>query len=145
MLMRCWDLSKSEDRDAVEERKKIQEKALKLQVLEQQIIAVQKQIQQLEEQLEELNITKQSIEDLKKAKKGAETLSMISPGIFIKTSLLDNEEVIINVGANVAVKKKAEDAKKMIENQIEEIAAVQQQLMVDIQKLSMTAERLERE
>jgi prefoldin alpha subunit len=139
-------LSKSDNADdAIEERKKLQEKALKMQVLEQQIVAVQKQIQQLEEQLEELSITKQSIEDLKKAKKGAEALSMISPGIFIKTSILDSEEVIINVGANVAVKKNAEDAKKMIESQIEEIAAVQAQLMADIQKLSHAAERLEKE
>ncbi|MBW2991835.1 prefoldin subunit alpha [Candidatus Woesearchaeota archaeon] len=115
---------------------KEQEKMLKMQILEQQIVQVQKQLQQLEGQLLDLGITKEGLNDLKKAEKGSEMLSMISPGIFVKTNLLDNKDVIINVGANVAVKKKLDDARKMVEEQVEDIKKIQDQLMSDMQKLS---------
>lgn len=129
----------------MEDEKKMQEKALKIQLLEQQMIAVQKQLQQLEEQLDELDTTKQSLDDIKKSKKGTEMLSMVSPGIFFRTSLVNNEEVIINVGGNVAVRKKIDGARKMIEEQAEEIKNIQAQLMLDMQNLNETILNLEKE
>jgi len=129
----------------MDDGQKIQEREFKIQILEQQIVQVQKQLQQLENQLMELEITKDSINELKKSKKGDEMLSMLSPGIFVKTNLSDNEDVIINVGANVAVKKKTGEAKEMINEQIEDIKGIQTQLMIDMQKLSGAIVRLEEE
>jgi prefoldin alpha subunit len=129
----------------MEDEKKMQEKALKIQLLEQQMIAVQKQLQQLEEQLDELDTTKQSLDDIKKSKKGTEMLSMVSPGIFFRTSLVNNEEVIINVGGNVTVRKKIDGARKMIEEQAEEIKNIQAQLMLDMQNLNEAILRMEKE
>jgi prefoldin alpha subunit len=137
--MKYWGLLKMEDNI------RMQEKMMKMQILEQQIVTVQKQLQQLEEQMVDLEITKQSLKELRKSKKGVETLSMLSPGIFVKTSLADNKDVIINVGGNVAVKKKAEDAEKMIEEQIEDINNIQTQLMMDMQRLNDTILKLEKE
>jgi prefoldin alpha subunit len=122
-----------------------QENALRMQILEQQAAAVQKQVQQLEEQLAELDITKESLDELKKSKSGADMLSMLSPGIFVKTSLANNEEVIINVGGNVAVKKKTSEAKKMIEEQIGEIKNIQAQLVLDMQKFNEAILKMEKE
>lgn len=122
----------------MEDEAKLQEKAMKMQMVEQQMMQVQKQLQQLEGQQLDLGITKESLEDLKKTEKGTDMLSMISPGIFVKTELKGTEDVIINVGANVAVKKKLDDAKKMVENQVEEIKNLQMQLMEDMQKLNGT-------
>ena len=127
-----------EDEDA-------QENAFKMQILEQQIVQVQKQLQQLENQLIDLEMTKESIDELKKSKKGDEMLSMLSPGIFIKTNLTNNDDVIINVGANIAVKKKTSEAKKMIDEQIEDVKEIRTQLMMDTQKMSDAMLRIEKQ
>jgi len=123
----------------------MQERAFKIQLLEQQIVQVQKQLQQLENQLIELDITKDSLDELKKSKKGDEMLSMISPGIFVKTNLSDNRDIIINAGANIAVKKKTNEVKEMLDEQTEEIKGIHAQLMIDMQKLSGAMARLEEE
>jgi len=129
----------------MEEGQKIQEKALKMQIIEQQMAGMQKQLQQLEQQLTELAITKESLEDIKKCKEGSEMLSMLSPGIFIKTKLVQNQDVIINVGGNVAVKKKVEHAKQMVEEQIQEIREVQLQFMTDMEKFNDAITKMEKE
>lgn len=117
------------------DKQEMQQRALKMQIIEQQVNQVQKQLRNFENQLMDLDVTKQSLEELKKSKLDSETLSMLSPGIFVKTKLAENKDVIINVGGNVAVKKNVEDAKKLIEDQIGEVKKIQAQLMGDLQKL----------
>ena len=128
----------------MDDERTIQENELRMQIIEQQAAAVQKQIQQLEDQLSELDITKQSLEELEKSKNGAEMLSMLSPGIFVKSRLEDNKDVIINAGGNIAVKKKTGEAKKMIEEQIEEIKKIQAQLLMDVQKFNDAILKMEK-
>jgi len=123
----------------------MQEKLMKMQMLEQQMTSIQKQLQQLEGQLMDLDATKESLDGLKNSEKGSEMLSMVSPGIFVKTGLTDNKEVVINVGAGVAVKKNIEDAKKLVDEQIEEVKNVHIQLMEDMQKLNSIMLRIDRE
>jgi prefoldin alpha subunit len=127
------------------DEQKMQEKALKIQILEQQIIGVQNQLQNLEAQLVDLDITKESLDDLKKSEKGSELLSMLSPGIFVKSNLADNKDVIINVGAGVAVKKDVDKAKELVEQQFEEVKKVQLQLLMDMEKLNEAIIRMEKE
>lgn len=126
------------------DEQEMQQRALKMQLIEQQINQVQKQLRNFENQLMDLEVTKQSLEELKKSKPDSETLSMLSPGIFAKTKLADNKEVILNVGAGVAVKKEVDDAKKLIDDQVIEVKKIQVQLMGDLQKLDEAIIKIDR-
>jgi len=130
------DLKKQQD---------LQQRYMKLQMLEQQMQQVQKQLQTFDIQLQDLAVTKQSLEDLKKTEIGTEILSTLSPGIFIKTKLAENKDVTINVGSNVAVKKEVAGAQKLVDEQITEIQKLQMQLTRDLQQLSTIALQLEKE
>jgi prefoldin alpha subunit len=127
------------------EEKKLQEMYLNLQLLDQQIKQTQKQVQVLNNQLVELSMTKQSLDDLKEINKGTEILVPISSGIYSKAELKDNNELIVNVGSNVTVKKNIEETKKLVNDQIEELAKIQIQMNTELEKLISNATSIEKE
>jgi len=121
------------------------EKYIELQVLDQQIKNIQKQLQMIDDQMIELIITRQSIDELKDVKLKSEILSPIASGIFVKSDIKDNNEFIVNVGSNVAVKKTREEVKELIEKQLYEIKNVQNELLVNLQKMVLEAQNIEKE
>lgn len=124
------------------DEQEMQQRTLKMQIIEQQINQVQKQLQNFENQLMDLDATKQSLEELKRSKIDSETLSTVSPGIFVKTRLVENNDVIINVGGGIVVKKSIDGAKKLIDDQIIEVRNIQAQLIGDLQKLDEAVVKL---
>ncbi|UCH12318.1 MAG: prefoldin subunit alpha [Candidatus Omnitrophota bacterium] len=128
-----------------EQQKELQQKYMHLQLMQQQIKQLQQQIQQFEQQIAELDSLSQSLDDLKKVKPGSDTLVPISSGIFAKATLKDNEELLVNVGANTVVKKSVSDTKKLIEKQSSEVRKLQEQLLEQLQKAAVAAESTEKE
>jgi prefoldin alpha subunit len=128
-----------------EKQEKLQQKYMEMQMLGQQMQSLQKQLQLTEQQALELNMAKQAIEDISNAKPGTEILVPVVAGVFAKGQLKDNRDFIVNVGANTAVPKSAEESKQLIQEQEEEIKNVQIQLNVEMQKLSQKAALLENE
>jgi len=129
----------------MEVKKQLQEKYIELQNLDRQIRLLQQQFQNLENQILELQIVKQSLDDLRKIKLEKELLVPISPGIFIKTILKDNKNLVVNVGASVAAKKNVTQTKELLNIQMEEVKKLQMNILVDMQKLSDQARSLEKE
>jgi prefoldin alpha subunit len=125
--------------------KTLQEKYMEYQMLEQMVNHLQEQMQKIEGQMVELISVKQSLDDLKKAKKGSEMMVPIANGIFVKGELKDNEDLIINVGGNIAVNKSIEDAKHMLEKQFGTLQQMQQDLMVQLQKYGLKAQSVQEE
>lgn len=128
-----------------EKQQEIQQKYMELQVLGQQINQMQKQIQLLENQSIELTLVEQGLEDIKNVKIGTKILVPISSGIFVKAELKDNEELLVNVGANVTVKKDIPSTKQLIKRQLDEIKKVQEETIVELQKLVIKANSIEEE
>lgn len=128
-----------------EKQQEIQQKYMELQVLGQQINQMQKQIQLLENQSIELTLVEQGLEDIKNVKIGTKILVPISSGIFVKAELKDNEELLVNVGANVTVKKDIPSTKQLIKKQLDEIKKVQEETIVELQKLVIKANSIEEE
>ena len=126
-------------------QKELQERYMEMQMLEQQIRQIQQQIQMLENQLMELTATSQGLDDFEKTSKGTDILVPLSPGIFTKATLKDNKDVIVNVGANVAVKKDIRSTKDLINKQAVEIKRFQEEMMVELQKLGLKAGSIEQE
>ena len=126
-------------------QKELQERYMEMQMLEQQIRQIQQQIQMLENQLMELIATIQGLDDFEKTSIGTDILVPLSPGIFTKATLKDNKDVIVNVGANVAVKKDIRSTKDLINKQAVEIKRFQEEMMVELQKLGLKAGSIEQE
>ena len=127
------------------DEKKLQEKYMEFKMLEQQITQVQKQVQALENQLTELVGVNESLEELKNVGDGTEILVPISNGIFTKAALKANEDLIVNVGANVAVNKKIPEAKKLIETQLVEIKKMHDHMNSELEKFAQKAAEVEKE
>lgn len=122
-----------------------QQRYIELQLIEQEIRNIQKQLQLVNNQIIELIFIRQSLDELGDVKIDSETLSPIASGIFIKSNIKDKDELIVNVGSNVAVKKTREEVKEMIERQLNDIKIVQNELLINLQKLSIEADRIENE
>lgn len=125
--------------------KEQQQKYIELQLIDQQIRNIQKQLQIVDQQIIELVMTRQSLEELKDVKVNSSTLAPIASGIFIKADIKDKNELIVNVGSNVAVKKKREEVKEMIIKQLDDVKKIQTDLLVNLQKLSLSAQEIEKE
>ena len=126
-----------------ESEKKLQQMYMEFQMLEQHMKQMQKQLEMITQQLVDLTITNNSLDEFKKIKAGNEIFVPLSSGIFAKASLKENSELLVNVGANVAVKKDVESAKKLIQSQIEEVKKVQKQMLEELEKMSGRAAQLE--
>lgn len=122
----------------------LQQRQIELQMLEQQMQHIQKQLQLLDQQAQDLAITIEAIDDISKSKPGKEILVPVNSGIFLKGELKETEDFIINVGANVAVKKSSAETKKLIEDQLIEIKNFKQRLKANMDKLSSKAMDIEK-
>lgn len=129
----------------MENKENLQEQYLKLQFLHEQIKEIEKQTQLFNNQIVELTLTVQSLDDFKNIKQGTEILVPVNQGIYAKAELKNNKDLLVNVGSNVSVKKNIEDTKKLISNQIEEIKKLQEQMVLNLQKLTLQASSIEKE
>jgi len=129
----------------LENKEKMQELYLKLQMVHEQIKEIEKQDQMFNNQIVELTSTIQSLDDFKKLKEGTEILVPLNRGMYAKAELKNNEGLLVNVGSNVTVKKDIESTKKLINEQIAEITNVQQQMVMNLQQLTSQAALIEGE
>ena len=123
----------------------LQRRYMELQIITKQIKQGQGQIEALDEQLESLAGIMNSLDDLSGSKKGAEMLSPIGEGIFVKSTLDDNHELLVNVGSNVVVPKTIEGAKEMLKKKIEQGQHHRMQMIEELQGMIEQAKASERE
>ena len=125
------------------EENKSEEIYMEFQVLEQNIKQLQKQLELITHQLIELNVTNNSLDEFNRINVGKEIFVPLSSGIFAKAEIKDTSELLVNVGANVVVKKDIVSTKKLIQRQIEEINKIQKQMIEELEKLTGHAAQLE--
>ncbi len=118
---------------------------MQLQMLQQQIKQIQQQMEAVEQHLMEATVAKHSIDELKNTKIGSEILVPVTSGIFVKATLLDSSEVLMNVGSKTVVAKGMDKAKELIQSQLTEMKEVQQKMGNDLQEMIMQARMLEQE
>ena len=128
---------------AEDKEKKTQEMYMEFQALDQRIKQIQKQLEMLTNQIMDMTGTSNSLEEFDKIKKDKEIFVPLSSGIFAKATLKDNSEVLVNVGANTVVTKNIPSAKKLINNQIEEMKILHRRMVEDLEKMAERAGNLE--
>ena len=126
-----------------QKEKKAQEMYMEFKALEQYIKQLQSQLELITHQLMELNATNKSLEEFNRLDAGKEIFVPLSSGIFAKASIKETSELLVNVGANVAVKKDIEGTKKLIQKQMEEIKKIQNQMVNDLERMTDHAAQLE--
>lgn len=98
---------------------------MKAAMLEQQSQELTENISVLSNQINQLQKLNLNLGALKTP--GQDLLSPLGSGVYLKTSLRD-ENVLVNVGAGILIKKSPMEAKSMIENQIKSMHEAKLQL-----------------
>ncbi len=113
----------------------LREHYMEMQMLDSQVKQMQQQIQQIEMQKIEVAATKEALDNLRNSEKNAEMLAPISQGIFVRAKVADADNLIVNVGSNVAVPKSIDETKKLLDEQLVNIGKAEKELGAHLQKL----------
>ncbi len=120
---------------SVEDRQRLEALMNELNTYQGQAEVIQQQVENLNASIAELTVALDTLEVVKDEDK-EETLVPIGAGSFLITELKNTDEVIIGLGAGVAVKKKIADAKETIGEQKTELEELRNKMTSDLQKIS---------
>ena len=118
---------------------------LELQMLGQKMQELQQQAEALDQQVTNLDETMQNLADLAEVKVGTDLLVPIANGIFIKATLSDANNLLVNVGSHVNIPKTVADVKKLLTDQSKEIRGMQDQMVTQLKQLTEHAKKTEEE
>ncbi|MBI2130117.1 prefoldin subunit alpha [Candidatus Woesearchaeota archaeon] len=128
-----------------EKQKELKEKYMELQMTNEQFKKLQEQLQMIMQQGIELNNTIGNLDEFKKIDKGNELFVPVTGGVFAKAKLVDSENVLVNVGAGVVLKKPIDDVKTLLSDQLEQMNAVQQEMLSNLQMVGERVQQLDNE
>lgn len=127
------------------DEKELQKKYMQFQALNQQLQQVQQQLQAIDAQLLEMRSTEESLREIGKTDAGKEILIPVANGIFAKAELKDNKNLLLNVGSDTVVKKTVDESVEMIKKQFDEVSKYRYELIEQLQKFSVYAQKTQDE
>ena len=95
--------------------------AVELRILEGTAEALQSRMNLVRAALTELGVANMTLEGVEKEKKNAPLFVPIGGGSYIKAKLDNVEEVIVGIGADVAVERTMKEARENLTTRIEEL------------------------
>ena len=119
----------------MEERKKLEAMVNEINMYQGQADVLNQQMETVKSTIADLNIATETLETIKD-KKDTETLVPIGAGSFIITEIKNTDEVIVGLGAGVAVKRTIDSAKESIKDQKTDLEALLNKMMTDLNKLT---------
>ena len=119
----------------MEDKQRLEALVNELNTYQGQAEVLQQQIETLNATIAELTVAMDTLETVK-GEDNKETLVPIGAGSFLITELKNTEDVIIGLGAGVAVKKKIDDAKVTIAEQKKELEDLRDKMSLDLQKIT---------
>ena len=130
-----------------EDEEEFRKIATEVRLLESTAQAIQSRINFVNAALTELNLAKMNLEGLEKEKIETSLLVPIGGGSYVKAKLESIENVVVGIGAGVAVEKTFNEAKNILSKRIEELeklyGRLQQQLSQISQKIQEDRAKLE--
>ena len=130
-----------------EDEEEFRKIATEVRLLESTAQAIQSRINFVNAALTELNLAKMNLEGLEKEKIETSLLVPIGGGSYVKAKLESIENVVVGIGAGVAVEKTFNEAKEILSKRIEELeklyGRLQQQLSQIAQKIQEDKAKLE--
>jgi prefoldin alpha subunit len=123
----------------------VREKYYEYQAAVQQHKVLVQQHEVLEEQIQDIQKTIEALEHLSTMKSGNELLVPISQGVFAHASIKDCDNLLVNVGGEILVKKTLEKTKTMMEERLKAVQEYQQDNLKNLQTLQTAVKSLESE
>ena len=125
-------------------QEEIQKKAVQFQILESNLKMLQERAGEIGQRLEEFHKTKEAIEELKSVKP-EKAMIPLGSGNFVFGTVENSNEIIVGIGSGVAVKKKREEALRILEGKIKESQDAMNEITSKSQGLIQSLERLQLE
>lgn len=116
---------------------------LDYQMLQEQIKQLNKELAVFDQQMRTMQVLSKNLDDIKMARKDSEMFSELGSGVFVRTALKDTDEVLVNVGASVAVRKKVDDAKRMVDEQVMQLREALSKTELEMQKCAFQVQILQ--
>ncbi len=101
----------------------LKEKYMEFQMLQKQVEQLNEHIETMNQQDTELDISINAVQELAETKKDTEILAPIANGIFVKSKLIDNQKLIVNVGADTTVERTPAEVVALLQQQKTELAS----------------------
>ena len=102
--------------------------ALESRLLEETISELQSRINVTNSAIAELRISSMTLEGLEKEKKGTQLFVPIGGGSYVKAKLETTKNVVVGIGANVAIERSFKEAKIELEARIAELEKTKEAL-----------------
>jgi prefoldin alpha subunit len=119
----------------MEDRKRLEAMVNELNMYQGQADVLNQQVETVKATISDLNIASETLETIKD-KKDTETLVPIGAGSFIITEIKNTDEVIVGLGAGVAVKKTVDSAQESVKDQKKDLEALLNKMMTDLNKIT---------
>jgi prefoldin alpha subunit len=127
------------------DNEKLQQFKIQHQMLTQQIQEFEKQNEMFQKQMIDLTMTVQSLDEFKEMKKGDEILVPINHGMYAKAEVKETGSLLVNVGSDVVVNKSVDDTKKLMQEQVVELAKIQERMNENMNKIIDQTRDVEKE
>ncbi|MDR2623483.1 MAG: prefoldin subunit alpha [Methanobrevibacter sp.] len=112
-----------------------------INIYKNQAEVVQQQIDTIQASLNEVEILETTIKDVQ-GKSRLNTLVPVGAGSFMEAEINNTNEVIMSIGAGVAIKKNIDEAKKTIAQQKKELQQSIGKMLTNLEKISQVISQL---
>jgi len=119
----------------------LQEKSLQLILLDNQLKKIEEQYRILDEHITNIYLTRQNLDKIKKAN---EIFAGVAEGIFIKANITDKQKVLVNVGKGIVIETTIEEAKRILDARMENLAMIKVMLSKEAEKILNEIETMEK-
>lgn len=127
----------------MKDEKEAQKLYLELRLLTGHIKEMQQRMQAVEEQSLRVVEVIEALDELSQTKKGKKALVPVSDGIFVPTILAETDSLVVNVGADVAVRKSIPDTKVLLRTKLDELRAHRDELAEELNRAAEAAQETE--
>ncbi|MEM2918213.1 MAG: prefoldin subunit alpha [Candidatus Altiarchaeota archaeon] len=117
-------------------QEELQRNLLELEIYKKKFENLTQEMQMVELSLVELDNTKKAINILKNEKSSGETLVSIGSGVYSKANNLDNEKVLLGIGAGFYVEKTIDEASKILDERMEKLSKVANEIQKNASDVS---------
>lgn len=125
----------------MEDQQKLEEIVNQINIYNNQSEMLQQQVDAIQGSIAEIEILESTLEDVKD-KDSLETLVPVGAGSFMNAEIKKTDEIIMSVGAGVAISKTVDEAKETVASQKEELKESLDKMLENLQKISQVVAQL---
>nr|WP_294999844.1 prefoldin subunit alpha [uncultured Methanobrevibacter sp.] len=119
----------------MEDQQRLNNLVNEINVYRQQAELIQQQLELIQASIAEVDALFATLEDIE-GKESVEAFVPVGAGSFIKGELKSTDEIIVSIGAGIAVKKDADGAREILEGQKEQLLDSRDKMLANLQQVT---------